>query len=120
MKNWEKAFPKEYSDAKTELRNLVNGGKHIGCILPAYVPRPDGDCLIPPARYEKTLRKALVTVKAAIIFQNLSGKNMNQDSYYADIREIRVIRAYPGGPTSPSRNKTNAALVRETLKRRGV
>ena len=107
MKNWRCSN----AGAQEELEKLVHAGQHIGHVLPAYIPRADGDHLIPPNLYKAKLRGALVTVKAAITFQNLSGRNMNEDSYYADIREIRVIRSRP----SPSPRSPSGAKLKENL-----
>ena len=109
MQNWICRTP----ETQAELTRLVHARTHIGHPIPAYRAAPDSsaDTLLLPHEYERAMRGALVSLKVAVAFQHLGGK-ANVDSYYADIRELRVLRARPESPKSPSRRKMADAMAR--------
>ena len=86
--------------ARQELLRIIEQGRYVGVPLPAYGVAGG---LIPPRAYESALKGAVVQVKAVLTHQYFAGPKT--DNFFADIRELKVIKRPPPLPVSSSKRK---------------
>ena len=96
LDNW----PGEDEETKAALQEMIEEGCWEPIPIPAY---SNSGRLILPAEYEARLKGALVRGKIAITHQYL---RLNKtDNYYAEIRELWILRRPQKALSSPGKRK---------------
>ena len=96
IENW----PCEDEETKVALQEMIEDGCWEPVPIPAY---SSSGRLILPAEYEARLKGALVRGKVAITHQYL--RQNKTDNYYADIRELCILRRPQKALSSPGKRK---------------
>lgn len=96
LSNW----PTPSDEVKHAISDMIEEGIWTPVPIPAYSKSGN---LILPSEYEARLKGALVRVKVSISHQYL--RSNKTDNYFADIREIWVLKNPPRVVASPGKRK---------------